>query len=82
MPTFTLPTSIEDSRTGRVIEAGKHVTDDPAEIRLLRRHPGHTEEATRDELAEKARDLDIKGRSTMGRDELEQAVEKAAPDTE
>ncbi len=39
---------------------------------------GSRDEPTKNELSEKAKDLDVAGRSKMSKDELEQAVEEAS----
>lgn len=38
---------------------------------------GATEEPTKDELYEEAKELDVEGRSSMNKDELQEAVEEA-----
>ncbi len=65
----------ERARTGESREASKTSTDDISSSRRggLRSHGGRRGR-TRDQLYEEARDKGIKGRSTMNKRQLEQAV--------
>ena len=61
---------------------GAYTTSDPAEIEWLRRSRYATEQPddanpARNELYERAQQLDIKGRSTMDKDDLAAAVAEA-----
>jgi hypothetical protein len=58
----------------------QHVAYTPAIKRAVRNanHQGSNREATKTQLLEQARKLDIKGRSRMKKEDLEKAIQKAA----
>ncbi|MBI2766666.1 MAG: Rho termination factor [Chloroflexi bacterium] len=57
-------------------KAARIANSDPKEMARHRRHSGGYDEWSKDDLMAKARDIDIKGRSTMTKAELVQALRK------
>lgn len=57
-------------------KAARIANSDPKEMAKHRKDGGSYEEWTKEELLEKARDVDIKGRSSMNKEELVDALRK------
>jgi hypothetical protein len=57
-------------------KAARIANSDPKDMAKHRKDTGSYEEWTKEELLDKARDVDIKGRSSMNKEELVHALRK------